>query len=225
VSNHVDQFGAPPPPHGYAPPPAPARTSGMAIAALILGIAGCCGITAPIGIILGFVALSSIRGSQGRLTGRGLAIAGIVTGFLWIGLLAWQVPNLVRLVTHGLETGKAVATRTERFLTHLRNGEAEAALAETSEKYRGEHTAAELRSMFEAAVQKHGALRSWELGQQEGAQGWFAEAHNEDVELRLKVRLRWERDETEGEVVFRFKGEEILRGPLDPPIDGFRLGD
>ncbi|MCG2801380.1 MAG: DUF4190 domain-containing protein [Cellulomonas sp.] len=65
---------------GYGDPyGAPPKTNGLAIAALVLGIAGFfCGITGIIGVVLGIVALNQIR--SGRDTGRGLAIAGIITG-------------------------------------------------------------------------------------------------------------------------------------------------
>jgi len=57
----------------------PPKTSGMAIASIICAIAGfCTGITSIIGFILGIIALKQIRRSEGRLTGDGLAIGGIV---------------------------------------------------------------------------------------------------------------------------------------------------
>ena len=62
------------------PRPAEAKTSGLAIASLILGILGLfsCGLTALVGLILGICGLVSINNSKGRLMGSGLAIAGIV---------------------------------------------------------------------------------------------------------------------------------------------------
>jgi hypothetical protein len=63
--------------------PVEAKTSGMAIASLVLGILGMCGITAVAGLILGIVSLLKINRSGGRLSGQGLAIAGIcVSGFM-----------------------------------------------------------------------------------------------------------------------------------------------
>jgi prepilin-type processing-associated H-X9-DG protein len=57
------------------------KTSGMAIASLVLGILGllACGITSLPGLILGAVGLSQINRSEGRLTGQGLAIGGLAT--------------------------------------------------------------------------------------------------------------------------------------------------
>ncbi len=56
-----------------------AKTSGMAIASLVLGIFGVCTlfITAPLAILFGLSALSTINYSQGKLKGKGLAITGI----------------------------------------------------------------------------------------------------------------------------------------------------
>src|SRR5258708_4452509 len=59
----------------YPPRPGagPARTSGMAIASLVLGLLGLfsAGLTALIGLILGVVGLRQIGRSQGRLQGQG----------------------------------------------------------------------------------------------------------------------------------------------------------
>jgi hypothetical protein len=60
-------------------------TSGMAIFSLVSGIIGlllCWFIGPLIALICGFLALSGISGSQGRLQGRGLAITGIILGGL-----------------------------------------------------------------------------------------------------------------------------------------------
>lgn len=58
-------------------------TNGMAIAALVCGICGfLCVLPGIVGVILGFVSLPQIKRSG--QSGRGLAIAGIVAGALWI---------------------------------------------------------------------------------------------------------------------------------------------
>ena len=56
-------------------------TSGFAIASLVLGILG----ISLLSIIFGFIALSQIK-KRGQ-KGRGMAIAGIVLGFVWTALL------------------------------------------------------------------------------------------------------------------------------------------
>lgn len=70
----------------YYPAPQP-RTSGMAIASLVLGLVGmvscCLVLPSLLGLVFGCVALSGIR--RGEVTGRGLAVAGLVLSTL--GLL------------------------------------------------------------------------------------------------------------------------------------------
>jgi len=70
---------------GWAPAAVPQYgTNGLAIAGFVLGLLGFTGITAILGIVLGSIGLSRIRGTgQG---GKGLAIAGIVLGSCWLAL-------------------------------------------------------------------------------------------------------------------------------------------
>lgn len=58
---------------------------------------------AIIAIVLGHLALSDIRNSAGRLTGRGMAVAGLVLGYLGVVMIpfilivaAIAIPNLLR---------------------------------------------------------------------------------------------------------------------------------
>ncbi len=91
-----------------APPPVPAppvetKTSGMAIASLVLGILGICGITALVGLILGIVSLGRINRSGGRLSGQGLAIAGIcVSAFM----LLFSIPFMAGMTLPALARAK-----------------------------------------------------------------------------------------------------------------------
>lgn len=61
---------------GYDDP----KTSGMAIAALVLALLGC---TAPIGLILGIIAAVQIGNDPRRLSGSGLATAAIIVGAIF----------------------------------------------------------------------------------------------------------------------------------------------
>ena len=70
------------PPSPYASPVA--RTNGMAIASLVLGILWMYGIGAILALVFGYLAKGQIDRSAGAQSGRGLAIAGIVLG--WIGV-------------------------------------------------------------------------------------------------------------------------------------------
>jgi len=65
------------------------KTSGLAIASLILAICGffTCGLTAIIGLILGIVGLCTISKRAQQLKGQGFAIAGIVVSAICIVLV------------------------------------------------------------------------------------------------------------------------------------------
>lgn len=91
----------PPPPVAPPPPPAPAAaqtvpTSGLAIASLVLGIGGLTLLPllgSIVALILGYMARKEIRQRPDELSGDGLAIAGIVMGWIAVavsvlGLLA-----------------------------------------------------------------------------------------------------------------------------------------
>jgi len=68
-----------PPSYGHQPPQ-PAKADGFAIAALVLGILG----GSLLALIFGVVSLSRIKSAGGLKTGRGMAIAGIVLGVVWL---------------------------------------------------------------------------------------------------------------------------------------------
>ncbi len=85
----------------------PQKTSALAIWSLVLGILSlvCFTIFAAIpGVICGHKALSKIKRSSGALTGQGLAIAGLVTGYIGIAwaiifipmMMAIAIPNFVK---------------------------------------------------------------------------------------------------------------------------------
>jgi hypothetical protein len=76
----------PPPPGGYGGYRA-ARTSGLAIASMVLGIVWIFWLGSILAVIFGHVALSQIKRSMGTLSGRGMAIAGLVLGYVGIAVL------------------------------------------------------------------------------------------------------------------------------------------
>lgn len=67
----------------------PPRTSVMAILSLVTSLIGCCLPIGILGMLLGIFGLMGIGKSQGRVSGKGLAISGIIVGLLttalWIG--------------------------------------------------------------------------------------------------------------------------------------------
>jgi peptidyl-prolyl cis-trans isomerase B (cyclophilin B) len=73
--------------------PQSTQTNGLAIAALITSF-----FVSILGIILGFVALNQIKTSGEQ--GRGLALAGIIIGFVSIGIvLLWIIISVAVLAS------------------------------------------------------------------------------------------------------------------------------
>jgi len=100
---------APPPfaATGQGIPVGTSRTSGMAIASLVLGLLGLftCGVTALVGLIFGILAQVNIKRSNGRLSGSGLAIAGICIS----GIFLLMLPVFAGLMLPALAKAKQKA--------------------------------------------------------------------------------------------------------------------
>jgi hypothetical protein len=98
-----DDYNQPPQPGGYQEQPQdyrPRGSSGKALASLLLGLFSFCGacFTGVPAIILGFMSMGDIRRSNGRLTGSGMALTGIITGLIGtflctgcFGFMGWAV--------------------------------------------------------------------------------------------------------------------------------------
>jgi peptidyl-prolyl cis-trans isomerase B (cyclophilin B) len=100
----------PPSPTGFYPPmyPPPRRTNAMAIAALVSAF-----VVAPLGIVFGHIALSQIRRSDED--GRGLAIAGLVLGYVFTGLYLLLIVIWVIMIA-------LVATEVDKLPSTTRHG-------------------------------------------------------------------------------------------------------
>jgi hypothetical protein len=95
-SPYPGQWGGPAP---YGPQPyggygspyggwgQPARTNGMAIASMVCGILWMYWLGSILALVFGYVAKSQIDKSHGAQTGRGMAVAGIVLGWVGVGFL------------------------------------------------------------------------------------------------------------------------------------------
>jgi prepilin-type processing-associated H-X9-DG protein len=100
----------------YAAPvdfePLTTKTSGKAIASLVLGLLSitCTFFTGLPAIILGAIGLSDINRSKGRVTGSGMAITGIVMGALTSLLL---VPVLIALLLPAVQAAREAARRAQ----------------------------------------------------------------------------------------------------------------
>jgi type IV pilus assembly protein PilA len=86
-----------------ATPAGPPQSSGKALASLIFGLFFFVFPAAILAIIFGHLSLSEIRKSAGRLTGHGMAMTGLILGYIGIAIIpfvlivaAIAIPNLLR---------------------------------------------------------------------------------------------------------------------------------
>ncbi|MSU57139.1 MAG: DUF4190 domain-containing protein [Pedosphaera sp.] len=87
-----------PPLPGAAPAhTGPTKTCGLATGALVCGALGFTCIAAVVGLVLGFLAHARIRRSNGRLTGSGMATAGIVLSLIFILIGIFAIPAAMLL--------------------------------------------------------------------------------------------------------------------------------
>jgi len=104
-------------PAGSAPPASPAGTSGKAIASLVFGLLFLFPPFAIAAVIFGHLSLSEIRKSAGRLTGNGMAIAGLVFGYAGLSVIpvliiaAIAIPNLLRARMAANESSAVASVR------------------------------------------------------------------------------------------------------------------
>ena len=110
LAGTVPQMGAP-----YA---GPQETNGLAIGSLICGILFFIFPSALVAVVLGHISRSQIRKSQGRQTGSGMALAGLILGYLGISFIpiliiaAIAIPNLLRAKMAANEASAVGALRT-----------------------------------------------------------------------------------------------------------------
>jgi competence protein ComGC len=92
------------------------KTSALAIWSLVLGILGlvllmaCLGVLFAIpGVICGHLAYSRIKRSSGALAGQGMALAGLITGYVSIGLSVFILPMLMAIAIPNFVKARATS--------------------------------------------------------------------------------------------------------------------
>jgi hypothetical protein len=85
-------------------------TSGMAIASLVMGLLWMYWIGSILAICLGYAARREIRNNAGRIEGQGIPTAGIVPGWVGIGILALTI--VVFIYFRKTDTGRPTIRRT-----------------------------------------------------------------------------------------------------------------
>jgi hypothetical protein len=95
-----------------APAPAQPKNCGLAIWSLVLGILGLTCfwlLTAIPAVICGHIAYSRIKRSAGTLTGDGLALGGLITGYIGIALSIFILPLMAAIAIPNFVKARSVA--------------------------------------------------------------------------------------------------------------------
>ncbi len=90
--------------------PVTAQKSGLSIASLVLGILSipCCSFLTGIpAIICGHIARAQIKKSEGRLSGAGMALSGLIMGYVSLLLIPILAALLFPAVSIGIQTAQA----------------------------------------------------------------------------------------------------------------------
>jgi hypothetical protein len=119
----------PTPPPAPSPPPAPPaagpqtagygyqtgpKTNGLAIASLVLGIAGLvfyvCGVASILALVFGYMARGQIDRDPANQGGRGMALAGIIMGWIGVAILVifWVVVIIIAATTDNNDNSMAL---------------------------------------------------------------------------------------------------------------------
>jgi hypothetical protein len=115
-------------PAGYSLPPS-GKTSGAAITSLVCGLIMCVPfVTGLVAIITGFVGVSATKNPGVR--GRGLAIAGIILGF--ISIVGWGLfGSAILALVHGSAPDRAFA---KQYISDLSAGNVDQCVQNSSSK-------------------------------------------------------------------------------------------
>jgi type IV pilus assembly protein PilA len=117
----AEQSAASLPPNFVAPP----TTSGKAVASLLFGFLFFFPLTALAAVVLGHLATADIRKSAGKLKGRGIAVGGLILGYLGIALVPVFLLALTvfgpRLLNSGAKANEAAAAGALREITVAAN--------------------------------------------------------------------------------------------------------
>jgi type IV pilus assembly protein PilA len=101
------------------PPAGPVQTSTKAVVSLVCGLLFFVPLAFIAAVVFGHLALSEIKKSAGRLKGEGMAIAGLVLGYIWLAgipiiliIAAIAIPNLLRARMAANESSAVASIRT-----------------------------------------------------------------------------------------------------------------
>jgi len=132
--------------------PAQPKTSGLAIWSLVLGILSLTCfwlLTAIPAVICGHVAYSRIKRSAGALSGNGLALGGLITGYACIALSIFLIPLLAAIAIPNFVKARSTA-QMNACISNLRqiDGAKEMWVVENKKETSDTPTAQELDAYF-----------------------------------------------------------------------------
>lgn len=116
VTGAVTATTPPVPTAPYLSAPAKGKTSGLAIASLVCGLAGLfCGLLSIAAIICGHMSRSEIKKNP-SLQGGGLALSGLILGYVWLPIYISivSISVLIALGDQVKSTFKTITTETEQ---------------------------------------------------------------------------------------------------------------
>jgi hypothetical protein len=97
----------------------PAQTSGKAVASLVCGLFVFAFPLSILAVLFGHLSVSEIRKSAGRLKGEGMAIAGLILGYIGLAIIplvliiaAIAIPNLLRARLAANESSAIASVKT-----------------------------------------------------------------------------------------------------------------
>lgn len=94
-----------------------AGTNGMSIASLVLGILWLYGVGSILALIFGYKGKNEVDRSQGAQGGRGLAIAGIVLGWVGVAGAILSILLVLSIWGGGVQTSRTFSCTANSILT------------------------------------------------------------------------------------------------------------
>jgi hypothetical protein len=168
-------------------PAGPAKTSGMAVGSLICGILGLL-LWLPCipAVILGHLGLSAIKKSAGALKGRGMAVAGLVMGYVMIA----AIPLIAILASLAVPAYNAVQAQGNQIKAINNARQIVSGMKQYAAGHGGKYPAS-LETLFDEQILLDRRVLEFPAQMQVPGQGWeyLGEGHT-DRDLGNVVILR-----------------------------------
>lgn len=173
------------PPAVVVPPPAqpPAKTSGLAVTALILSLVLCLPVLPLIGAILGLAALGATR--KPNMKGHGLAVGAIIAGLLITLLQAGGTYGVYKAIQAGLEQ---IQKSAQQFVTDYNAGNDRAIYDRANSNFKSRNTYSSLHAELERARTQWGDAQMMAVGEM-AKNGFAVETVNDRTTMEVPLRF------------------------------------